>query len=213
MIAFLETFFKHHLAWVVLVVVGLVGIHYWQAEHDARAKAEATVKVDETQVATLQQAITQNNQSIAALQTQMAARDQQNATIIASLANAKQQAVTTPQQVTVLATEAKLPQPITSIADSSDWRLPQADVEPLFSQVNTGLQAQANLTTCQADLTDEKTLAATQAKTISDETQQIALKDNEIVALKKKPSFFKRIGSTMKAVGVGIGIGILVVVH
>lgn len=37
----------------------------------------------------------------------------------------------------------------------------------------------------------------------------ISSKQTEIVALKKKPSFWKRVEGTAKAVGIGVGIGIL----
>jgi Tfp pilus assembly protein FimV len=200
-----------HLVWVVGVAVALYGFHTWSAEHDARLKAEATIKQDESQVATLQQAITQNNQTVAQLQQQMAARDAQNANIIASLVKAKAQAVTPPQQVTVLQTEAKLPEPIVSIPNTSDWRLPSADVAPLFEAVTDGAAATANLQTCTDDLTDEKNIVATDTKTIGDQTQQIGLKDNEIAALKAKPKFWHRVGSDLKKVGIGVGIGMLIV--
>jgi hypothetical protein len=39
--------------------------------------------------------------------------------------------------------------------------------------------------------------------------QIISEQKTEIVALKKKPSFWKRVKSTAKAVGIGIGIGAL----
>ena len=61
---FIRTFLIHHLPWVILVVVGLLGIQYWEAERDARLQADAKIKVDETQVQTLQQAITQKNRQI-----------------------------------------------------------------------------------------------------------------------------------------------------
>jgi len=190
---------------LILTCVGWYGVHTWQVEHDARVVAEATIKQNEAQVKTLQDAITQNNQSIAQLQTQMAQRDAANAQIIASLVKAKQTAVTPPQQVQVLATEAKLPAPITSIPNSEDWRLPSVDVQPLFGAVNDGLVAAANLTTCQDDLTDQKSINATQVKTIADQSQQLGLKDGEITALKAKPKFWKRVGHDLKVAAIAAG--------
>ena len=194
-----ETFVKHHLIWVVAVAISIVGVHAWLGEHDARLAAEAKIKVDESQVQVLQQSIAQNNQAIASLQQQMQQRDAANAQLIATLVKQRQAATTPPQQVAVLQSEAKLPEPITSLPNSPDWKLPAVDVAPLFSQVNSGLQAQAALSTCQGDLTDQKAITAKDDSTIADQTKQIALKQDEIQSLKKKPSFWKRVGSTLKA--------------
>jgi hypothetical protein len=204
-----------HLVWIVAVVIGGIGIHTYIQEHDARVKAEATLKADEGQVATLQQQITANTQTIAQLQTQIQNRDAQNAKVIASLTKQRATAVTPPQQVTVLQTEAKLPEPITSIPNSVDWRLPANDVAPLFGAVNDGLQAEANLATCTDDLSDTKKASAAKDGIAAAQVAQLALKDNEIAVLKKKPAFWHRVGSTLKKVGigVGIGIGIAVLVH
>ena len=43
--------------------------------------------------------------------------------------------------------------------------------------------------------------------------QQLTAKDTEIAALKKKPSFWKRVTGTAKAVGIGVGIGLLLSSH
>jgi hypothetical protein len=203
-----KTFVMHHLAWVILVSVGLVGIHAYLGEHDARLLADQKVAVAEQQVKVLQTDIQANNAAIADLKTQMTARDAQNATIIAQLVKAKQQAVTPPQQVQVLQTEAKLPEPIVSLPGTPDWRLPVADVQPLFQAVSDGLIAQQNNLVCQADLKDQKDITAKDESTIADQTKQIALKDDEIKALKKPKSFWHRVGGTFKSVGIGIGIGI-----
>lgn len=206
----IKHFILSHAIWVVAVIVGVIGIHSYLGEHDARLAAEAKIKVDESQVQTLQQSIAQNNQAIASLQQQMQQRDAANAQLIASLIKAKQQATTPPQQVAVLQSEAKLPEPIVSLPNSPDWRLPAVDVEPLFSQVNSGLQAQATLSTCQSDLTDEKAIEAKDQSTIADQTQQIKLKNDEIATLKKPKKFWSRVATTLKQVGIGFGIGIAV---
>ena len=208
-----ETFLQHHLPWCIIVVAIAVGGTTWLHEHDARLAAEAKIKVDESQVQVLQQSIAQNNQAIASLQQQMQQRDAANAQLIATLVKQRQAATTPPQQVAVLQSEANLPAPIVSLPNSSDWKLPAVDVEPLFSQVNSGLQAQAALSTCQADLLDTRSIVSKDDSTIADQTKQIALKQDEIQSLKKKPSFWKRVGSTMKAVGIGFGIGVAVAHH
>lgn len=43
--------------------------------------------------------------------------------------------------------------------------------------------------------------------------QIIAQKQTEIVALKKKPSFWHRVGGTLKIAGIGVGIGIALGAH
>src|SRR5208282_2911819 len=145
-----------HLIWVVGVAVALYGFHTWSAEHDARLKAEATIKQDESQVAVLQQAITQNNQSIAALQAQMAQRDAQNATIIANLVKQKA-AVQTPQAAATAITQtvSNLPVPLVVEPDSS-LLVPSLDVVPLYDTLEDGKIAAANLSTCTDDLADTK---------------------------------------------------------
>lgn len=206
-------FLLSHIAWVILVGVGLVGVKTYLAEHDARLLAEQKVAVAEQQVKVLQTDIQANVAAVAALQTQMQQRDQQNATIIAQLLKAKQQAVTPPQQVSVLQTEAKLPEPIVSIPNTPDWRLPQADVKPLFDSVTDGQLAVQSNTVCQADLKDQKAITAKDEGTIADQVKQIGLKDEEIKVLKKKPGFWKRVTGVAKAVGVGVGIGLLLGHH
>jgi len=200
-----------HLIWVVGVAVALYGFHTWSAEHDARLKAEATIKQDESQVAVLQQAITQNNQSIAALQAQMQQRDAQNATIIANLVKQKA-AVQTPQAAATAITQtvSNLPVPLVVEPDSS-LLVPSLDVVPLYDTLEDGKIAAANLSTCTDDLADTKAESAVKDKTIGDQTQQLGLKDNEIAALKAKPKFWARVKSDGKKVGVGVVIGILIV--
>jgi len=209
----LRTFLMHHLPWVILVLIGGIGIHAYMQEHDQRLFAEQKIAVDEQQVKVLQDSINANNQAIASLQSQIQQRDAANARVIDSLLKAKQQAVTPQQQVTTLQTEAKLPEPIVSISGTPDFKLPLADVQPLFSAISDGQMAIANLTTCQADLTDQKQINAKQTDTITDQTKQLAAKDDQIKILSKKPKFWTRVGDTMRKVGIGIGIGAVLGAH
>lgn len=201
------TFLQHHLPWVIIVIAGVVGVHYWQAEHDARLAAEAKIKVDEQQVQVLQQSITQNNQAIASLQAQMQQRDAANASLIQNLLKQRQAATTPAQQVAVLGTQTKLPEPIVSIPNTPDWRLPSADVQPLFGAVEDGAVAIANLSTCTADLTDQKTVTAKDESIIADKDKQIALKQDEITALKKPRSFWQRLGHDLKLGAISFAAG------
>lgn len=207
MLEAIRTFAVHHIPWIILVIVGGIGIHSYMQEHDSRLIAEQRVAVDEQQVKTLQTSIEQNNQAIASLQQQMQQRDQQNAQVIAQLLKAKQQAVTPPQQVQVLQTEAKLPEPIVSIPNTQDWKLPQADVAPLFQAVNDGQIGIANNTTCQADLTDQKSINGKQGDTITSQTKQIALKDDEIKTLKQPKKFWSRFKTNLKQIAISAAVG------
>lgn len=206
----LKTFAMHHLPWIVLVVVGGIGVRAYMAEHDAHLLADQKVAVAEQQVKQLQVSIDQNNQAILSLQAQMNTRDQQNAAVIQQLLKQKAAAVTPPQQVVAVQTIAKLPAPIESIPNTPDWRLPGIDVQPLFNVVADGEMAITNLKTCQSDLTDQKTISATKDKTITDQTQQIGLKDQEIAVLKKPKGFWKSFAHDLKSVGIGIGVGLTV---
>src|SRR5882762_1997813 len=73
---------------------------------------------------------------------------------------------------------AKLPAPITSIPNTPNLRLPGADVQPLFGAIEDGAMAAANLTTCRADLADEKQIAAKDESIIADQNKQLGLKDD-----------------------------------
>jgi len=202
-----------HALWVVAVGVAFIGYRSYIAEHDARLLADQKVAVAEQQVKALQTNIDQNNAAIASLQQQMSQRDAQNAQIISKLVAQQKAAVTPSQQVAVLQTTAKLPEPIVSIAGTPDWKLPASDVQPLFQAITDGQIAGTNLAACQSDLTDEKQIEAKDQSTIADQKQQLDLKDTEIATLKKKPGFWHRVSGTLKLVGIGIGIGVGIAGH
>ena len=201
-----------HIPWVVLVVCAVIGFYSWRGEHDARIAAEAKVKADESQVQVLQTAISANNSTIVQLQQQMAARDAAAAKQIQQLTNLVSQVRTTAQAANALPQVTNLPVAPTVNPDSSVV-IPAPDVLPLFTQLAQGKQDAINLVACTADLKDEKTVDATDKATIADQVKQIALKDDEIKALKKPKGFWKRAGGIAKAVGVGIGIGLLLGHH
>jgi hypothetical protein len=200
-------FLLSHLAWVILVGVGLVGIHAYQQEHDARLLADQKVAVAEQQVKTLQTDIQANNQAIAQLQEQQNARDAAAAKQIATLTQLVSKTQTTAQAAQALPQVANLPVAPTVGTDSSVV-IPAPDVLPLFQQLAQGKQDAISVVQLTADLNDEKAIVAKDESTISDQTKQIALKDEEIVALKKPKSFWHRVGGTLKSVGIGIGIGL-----
>jgi hypothetical protein len=177
-----------HLIYIVIIAALVLGFRSWRAEHDARLAAEKSIAVSQQQVKSLQDQITQRD----------AASAKQVQTIVKVVHD-----VTTPQQVpTALPSVVNVPLPVpTTVATNGDWTIPAPDVIPLFSQVADDKICRTELTTAQADLVSEKAI-----------TVQL---NGQIAVLKKKPSFWHRVGSTMKKVGigVGIGIGIAAVVH
>jgi hypothetical protein len=178
----LSTFVLSHLPWVVLMGALVVGFYSWRGEHDARILAEATIKASQAQITTLQE--------------QIVARDKATTAQVAPIVQIIHDTTTTQQAAAALpkVLTQPLPTPIIPQADNSVV-VPQPDVIPLFDQVADDSVCRALLTTAQADLTDTKGIVVQQT--------------TEIVALKKKPSFWKRVGSTVKTVGIGIGIGVV----
>lgn len=164
-----------HLSYLVMFVLmaclTFYGVKTWESEHTAKVIAEQQVKASEAQVKTLQQQIAEND---ARTQAQIATLQQ----LIKS--------VKTPVQV-VAALPSVLPAPLpvtpTVNADNS-INLPAADVLPLFQDLAQCKQDSINLASCKADL------STTQAIVIEKQT--------EITALKKKPSFWKRIAHDAK---------------
>lgn len=177
-----------HLIYIVIIVAMVVGFRSWRAEHDARLAAEKSIAVSQQVVKSLQDQITQRD----------AASAKQVQTIVKVIHD-----VQTPQQAA-----QNLPAVVTSplaapvaVEASGDWLVPRSDVMGIFAQLSDDKLCRVELTNVRADLTDEKAI----------NTQL----NGQIAILKKKPSFWHRVGSTMKKVGigVGIGIGIAAVVH
>lgn len=179
----LKTFVLSHLLWIVLVGASLVGFHAWQGEHDARILADVAVKNAQAQIVTLQQGI--------------ADRDKAAAIQVAPIVKIIHDVQTVPQAVAALpqVVNAPLPMPVV-LQPNNSVLIPEPDVLPLFNQVADDKVCRIQLSVATQDLTDEKAIV----------TQQTS----EITALKKKPSFFHRVESTLKTVGIGIGIGIIV---
>lgn len=161
---------------------------------------------DEQQVKTLQHSITQNNQAIASLQQQMQQRDQDAQRQIQQL-SAQVSKVQTPAQAV-----AAIPS-VTNIAPNSSTdgsvAFPAADAVPLFPQLADDKSCRIELQTCSGDLADQKQINTTQAATVTDQTKQLALKDDEVKALKKPKSFWKRVGHDLKVAAIAVGVALL----
>jgi hypothetical protein len=183
MIAWLKAYAKTHLFYIVLIAVGFVAFHSWLQEHDARVAADNTVKQQEAQVADLKQ--------------QIEAAQQQAAQKVRVVTKVVHDAVTPTQVVAAIPSLTGLPLAAREIPGDSVNVAVAA--QPLIQLAGEDKTALIQLEGCQ------------QVDTLKD--KQLVAKDVEIAALKKKPSFWKRVTGTAKAVGVGVGIGLLLSTH
>ena len=179
------TFWKAHIAYmVVFSALGFAGLQ-WLKEHDARLLAEQQTKISQTEIASLKD--------------QILARDQQAQKQVQVIV--KQQAATvTPQQaVQAIPDVSTLPVNIRPLPNSGDFVLAQADLVPLYNQLAEGKKCAIELTACQKDFADGKVIVAQQ--------------ETEIQAWKKAAghhNFFGKIWQGTQKVGllaIGIAVG------
>jgi hypothetical protein len=176
-----------HAIWIVAAIVAILLGHSWIAEHDARLHADDQIKASEALIKTLQD--------------HQAATDAAAAQKVQVITKIVHDAVTPTQVV------AALPQVDKTIAANLGARIAPSlqpsevavQAVPLMQLVGDFANTKTQLDACQSNLADEKSIAAN--------------KDDEIKALKKKPSFWKRVGGTAKMIGIGIGIGALLGAH
>lgn len=179
MVLWLEAYVKTHLFYLVLIAGGVFGAHVWLQEHDARVKADGVIKQQEVLVTTLQQ--------------QIAANDAQAAAKVQTVVKIVHDAVT-PAQVVQAAPKLTDVPLNTRLAVDNPSQV-SIDAVPFVALLGQAKVDAVNLAACTVDLKAE--------------TAIVAAKDTEIVALKKKPKFLRRVLGAAKAVGVGIGIGLL----
>jgi hypothetical protein len=183
MITWLQTYAKTHIFYIVLIAVGLIGFRSWLQEHDARLKADDTVKQQEIVVADLKQRI--------------ASAQQQATQKVQVITKVVHDVTTTAQAVAAIPQLTNAPLNVREAVDNPAQV--SVDAIPLVSVIGQASIDKTNLETCQ------------QVSGLKD--QQLTAKDVEIAALKKKPSFWKRVTGTAKTVGIGIGIGLLLSTH
>jgi hypothetical protein len=128
--------------------------------------------------------------NVAALRSQIAASDAAAAQTIAALKDAARRVKTPEQAIAAIPDVSSLPLHATAAPTPG---FVQVDALNLYTELNECKQDKTALDACVTARSADEAI--------------IVQKDNEIVALKKKPSFFKRLGSVFKQVGVGIGIG------
>jgi hypothetical protein len=202
----LTSWLKVHWFWLVFIGLGLMFAHAWLGEHDARMKSDAKVKVSEANVAVLQKQVTGNDEDITALKVQMAQND----------AQARQQVVALTQLVATVKTAPQAAQAIGQVSGGTvtpvaqqdgSMTIPQPQVVPLLQELAQGKEDAVNLTVCKSDLATTQTIVAKTEDDVTAEKAIVVQKDTEIAALKKKPGFWHRVGSTLKQVGIGFAVG------
>ena len=172
-----------HAYYLGIILVALLFGYSWVKEHDARLVADQAVKTAQVQVQSLQQ--------------QIADRDKQVQQQVAPIVKIIHDTTTVPQAIKQIPNIVVQPlkAPVVS-APNNAVLIPEPDVIPVFDQLADDKICRPLLAATQQDLVDEKNI----------EKQ----KDDQIVALKKKPGFLHRVGEVAKQVGIGIGIGVLV---
>jgi hypothetical protein len=177
-----KTWLISHLVWIVAIAVALVIGHVALGEHDARVKAEASIKASEATVASLQQQIAATNAQAA-----------QKVQVITKVVHDLGPAPTTGQIV------AAIPQltdaPLNARTIPGDPTNISVAAFPLIQVLQQAATDHVNLGACQSDLKNETAISAQ--------------KDMQIAVLKKKPAFLTRVKHVAEAVGAGIIIGVL----
>lgn len=179
-------YLKTHIFYVALIAVGLFLGHVWLAEHDARQLADQQVKISEARVESLQNQINVNQQLA-------------NSTI-AELKKRAAVVKTVPQAIAAMPDVSTLPLNTRALPESPNQVA--VDALPLYQTLNQCKQDTVELGACKAN-----------AKLMTD---QLIEKDTEIVALKRKPSFWKRLGHDAKLLGTGgavVAVVIAVLIH
>jgi hypothetical protein len=164
---------KHVEAIIIASALIFVG-RMWLQEHDARTKADATVKTAQVQIDTL-----------AKQQTATAQAAKVEVTILQKQADAVK---TAPQAVQALQKDpevkAVLPS-LTTVPDAPDTV--KVNALDLFKGVNQCEQDAVNVGACTKELTIQKQITTE--------------KDVQIVALKAKPKFLHRLAKAGKVIG------------
>lgn len=175
-------YLKTHAVYVVIIAIGLLAFRSWLLEHDSRLAAEQTTKVAEAKVTDLQQQI------------------------VAVNAAAQKQVQVVVKQIEAVKSPAQAIAAIPTLTDAPLNSRPAVD-SPTAVTVEAVPLAQ-ELASCK--ITKIQSEACSENLTI--ETEIVAQKNIEILALSKKKGFWKTLVTTVKTVGVGIGVGVAIAV-
>ena len=164
---------KTHGFYVVLALVCVFGFRSWLQEHEARLQADAAVKTAEATVKSLQERIAATDAA---------------ATKAVGVVQAQVKAVhTTAQAIAAIPDLSSVPLNPRLVPN-----LPTAvtvEAIPLFRELAQCKVDKIQLDACGSDLANEKAI--------------VTQKNNEIVALKEKPKFWKRVKAHLKDYGIG----------
>jgi hypothetical protein len=166
-----KTWILSHCIWIVAVAVALTMGHAWLREHDQRLAVESSLKSSQAQIQTLQQQIT----------------------------TAQQQAQIKVQTVTKIVHD-------TTTTTQAVKAIPQVTDVPLNTRqaVDNPLQVSVDALPLVSDLgelqTDKAQLSACQI-TVTADAGIIKQKNDQIVLLKKKPPFLKRVENRLREFG------------
>lgn len=180
MISWIKTYAAHHLFYIILIVVGVLSFHVWLQEHDAKVAAQTVAKQQEALVADLKQ-------QIEATQAQAAQKVQVIKQVVQKANTSTEVAAAIPSLTDLHINAQPVP---------NDPIHLQVDALPLMQLAGQAKEEEIQLAACE------------QVGELKD--KQLAAKDVEIVALKKKPRFITRIKNVAEAVGVGFALAFLV---
>jgi hypothetical protein len=188
------TYLKTHIGYLIVIALGLVFFRSWLQEHDARlaehqvrVQVEAQMKADE--------------QNVSDLKAQIATTNAQSQLEIAALQKLVQSVKTPAQAIAAIPDVSSLPLHSTPV--SNDPTKVQVDAMALFTELESGKECRVQLDATTKNLT-------TETQIVAQREDQLKQQQVEITALRKKPAFWHRVGSTLKQVGIGIGIGVTI---
>lgn len=180
----LSSSLKSHVATHVFYIVGIAFMvlcgRIWLQEHDARMATDAKLAVSQKQEQALQAQITQLNAQAAV---KVAAVKKQVAAI-----------KTTPQAIAAIPSLSSLP-----LMERAIPAIPDAvavNAVALAQELGECKEAEINLGACEQ--------TNTRMAEIHTEDQQ------QIMVLRKKPKFWRRVGSTIKSGSIFISIGVVI---
>lgn len=176
-------YLRVHLGYIVLILIAAIATHVifatWRAEHDARLVSEVKVHAAEDQVKSLQQ--------------QMQDRDAATAQQISALRRQADAVKTPTQAIAAIPEVSNVPLNARVLPDNP--MQVGVDAVPLFQELSACREQSVTLGACQANLKDTQSV--------------VVQKDAEVVALKKKPGFWHRLGSGAKKLAIGVAVGLV----
>jgi hypothetical protein len=175
LIDWLKTYAATHVGYIVIVAVVLFAGRLYLQEHDARVRAEDTVKTAQT--------------AIQGLQKQQSAVAQTAKVEVTVLQKEAAAVKTAPDALAALPNVTDRPLNAEPVPDAPSKV--SVDAVPLFQELSICKQCGVNL--------DAKT------KELDIEKQIAAEKDVQIAALKKRPGFMTRVVKGLKVVGCAAG--------